>query len=122
MLLVDESDIADLATFDRYRQAGLDPRVSVGDHAESQRLADRLRADGYRGVLSPSASLPGTVTLTVFEQRYEWPDDVSDEWENPDPEVWLPAISLAERAPAPASLLTKTVFIGEAHPDLAAAR
>lgn len=122
MLRVDESDIADLATFDRYRQAGLDPRVAVGDHAESQRLADRLRAAGYRGVLSPSASLPGTVNLTVFGQRYEWPDDVSDEWENPDPEVWLPAIRLAEQAPVPASLLTKTVFIGEPHPDLAAAR
>ncbi len=58
-VVVDETEIADLSTFLAYDQCGLDPRLAVGAHPEAQELADALIAAGYRGLLSPSAALPG---------------------------------------------------------------
>ena len=68
---VDEENLADLSSLDRYDACGLDPRIAVGDHGESQALADELRDAGYRGLLSPSAALPGSVNLSLFGERYE---------------------------------------------------
>ena len=60
-----EHDIADLTTFARWDACGLDPAIAVGEHTRSQAVADDLRATGYRGLLAPSAALPGAVNLTV---------------------------------------------------------
>src|SRR5262249_9151719 len=110
LVFVREHNIADLSTTDRYKRCGLAPGIATGPHAESQRLADDLRAAGYRGVLSPSAALPGATSLTLFGMRFE---KILlgrlDAWDNPDPDVWLPCSLVAEGHP-PAQLVDETVF------------
>ncbi len=113
LVFVREHDIADLSTAERFRGCGLDPRVATGPHEHSQRLADDLRAAGYRGVLSPSAALRGATNLTLFGMRFE---KVLlgrlETWTNPDTDVWLPCTLVAEGHP-PARLVEETVFFGE---------
>ena len=116
LVFVRETRIADLSTFDRYDACGLDPVVAVGGHAASQALADDLRAAGFRGVLSPSAALPGVVNLTVFGERYERVllTDVAA-WPNPDVDAWLPVQTVVESGPVPVSLCTEAVFLTKKH-------
>ena len=116
-----EHDIADLATFSAWTECGLDPAVAVGGHPRSQQVADELRAAGYRGVLSPSAALPGAVNLALFGERYEWSiASLGATGANPDPDFWL-AVELAapEAHPAPA-IIDETCFAGQPHAGLAA--
>ena len=122
-----EHDIADLATFRAWARCGLDPAVAVGSHPRSQEVADELRAAGYRGVLSPSAALPGAVNLALFGERYEWSVNAFNAFnafggggDNPDPDVWL-AVELAapEAHPAPA-IIDETCFNRQPHAGLAA--
>lgn len=114
-LLVRERDVADLSTFQRYADCGLDPRLAVGSHEASQALADELRAAGYRGLASPSAALCGATNLTLFGERYEKVllGGLS-EWDNPQPGVRVPCSLVAEAGP-PAQLVTETVFAGMRH-------
>jgi len=116
LALVEEHDIADLSTFDKYHACGLDPRVAVAEHVVSQSLADELLAAGYRGVVSPSAALPEAVNLSLFGVRYEHVT-VADlaAWQNPDPTCWIPVQRAAERASPPGQLCTETCFIGAPH-------
>lgn len=106
-LRVSADRIADLSTFDTWEACGLDPQIAVGDHADSQALADELRRARYRGVLSPSAALDvaGAVNLTLFGGRVEQhvrglplPDEPVGGLNGP----WLPAVLLTDRgAPTP---------------------
>ena len=113
--LVTETDIADLSTFDDYENCGLDPRIAVGEHAESQALADDLRAAGFRGVLSPNAALPFGTSLTVFGERYEKVLETGiHTWANPDAERWVP-VSLAANGTPPDALRMRTCFPGMQH-------
>ena len=116
LVFVRERDIADLSSFDDYVRAGVDPQTAIGDHAHSQELADELRNHGFRGVLSPSAALPGVTNLTLFGERYE-KTLLTDPrtWENPDEDAWLPCQIVARAAPVPPELCTETVFIGKPH-------
>jgi hypothetical protein len=116
IVLAKETDVANLSTFDRYANCGLDPRVAVASHRESQALADDLRSAGFRGVLSPSAALPDVVNLTIFGQRYEkvLATDLRA-WKNPDPQSWLPCSLVSERGPVPSALTTETVFLKQKH-------
>jgi hypothetical protein len=116
LVFVRETRIADLSSFDRYDACGLAPVVAVGDYAASQALGDELRFAGFRGVLSPSAALPGVVNLTVFGERYEriLLTDVTA-WPNPDVDAWLPVQAVVEEAPVPASLCAETVFRNKKH-------
>jgi RES domain-containing protein len=99
--------IADLSTFDRWEACGLDPRIAVGDHADSQALASELRRARYRGVLSPSAALDvaGAVNLTLFGAHVEHHVEgrsLPDEPVGGANAPWLPAILLTDRgAPTP---------------------
>ncbi len=112
---VEETDLADLSTFATYSDCGLDPRIAVGAHADSQSLADELRAAGYRGVISPSAALPGVTNLTVFGERYEKVlRESAGQWANPLPGLRLPCNLAAEGQP-PGELVTETCFIGTQH-------
>ena len=117
LVFVRESRIADLSSFDRYDACGLDPALAVdADHTASHALADELRAAGFRGVLSPSAALPGVVNLTLFGERYEHVllTDVAA-WPNPDPDWWLPVQLVVEDGPVPVRLCTETVFTTMPH-------
>jgi hypothetical protein len=112
---VEERDIADLSTFEKYSACGLDPGLAVGDHAASQALADDLRANGFRGVLSPSAALPDATNLTLFGERYEKVlTKRADGWSNPRPEARLACNLVAEGGPV-ADLVTQTCFVGMEH-------
>jgi hypothetical protein len=113
--VIDEHDVANLATFDAYEACGLVARIAVGDHSDAQALADELRASGFRGVLSPSAALPGATNLTLFDERYEKVLLTGyTEWRNPDPERRLPCHLVAECGP-PIDLITVTCQIGMPH-------
>lgn len=116
LVFVRETDIADLSSFDRYDACGLDPATAVGDHVMSQDLADHLRESGFRGVLSPSAALPGVVNLTIFGERYEQvlSTDLAA-WRNPDVGAWLPVQPVVEEGAVPTRLCTETVFRTKKH-------
>jgi hypothetical protein len=116
LVFVRDARIADLSTFDQYDACGLKPAIAVGEHSVSQALADDLRFAGFRGVLSPSAALPGVVNLTIFGERYEKVllTDLAA-WRNPDPDSWLPVQIVAEQAPVPSQLCTETVFRTKKH-------
>jgi len=110
LVLVRERDVADLGIFDRYEACGLDPRLAVGAHEDSCKLADDLRAAGFRGVLSPSAALVGATNLTLFGPRVEKKLLLGlDTWDNPEPELRLPCSLVVEGNP-PEELTTETSF------------
>jgi hypothetical protein len=116
LMLVREGDIADLGTFEHWDAAGLDPRCAVGPHADCQRLGEELLAAGFRGVLSPSAALPGVMNLTLFGERYEQIRTGGLEgWTNPDPNIFLPCERVAQEASPPMELITETCFINGPH-------
>lgn len=68
---VAETRIADLRTPAAAQRVGLDPLTLVGPHEPCRVLARALRAEGFRGVLSPSAALEGELNLTLFGARDE---------------------------------------------------
>lgn len=69
---IDETEIADLSSFETIEEAGLDPEMVVeDDHRRCQALADELRDAGYRGLLTPSAAAAHVVNLTLFGTRRE---------------------------------------------------
>ncbi|HXE44853.1 MAG TPA: RES family NAD+ phosphorylase [Conexibacter sp.] len=74
-LQVRETRVADYATFEKAEAAGFPPEALVDeDHERCRAEGTRLRARGFRGVLAPSAALPGAVNLTLFGARLavEW--------------------------------------------------
>lgn len=107
---VEDRDIADLSDEERIRASGLDPAIffDLTDHAPCQELADELRASGYRGLLSPNASLPGIVNLTLFGERYEVPlppDQPGDGYPNADPDLFVIVSRAAVPAHAPSEII-----------------
>lgn len=113
-------DIADLSTFDRWRDCGLDPDMAVADdHSRCQDLAAWLVGQGYRGVVAPSAALPGSINITVFGGRYEHMavDDPSALPER-DPDLWLRVAVAAEGAHPPPELVTRARYRGQPHGGL----
>lgn len=68
--------LADLGTFERAAEWGVEARVLVDDDQRAcRRLAGELRARAFAGLLAPSAALPGSVTLVVFRPRILAPFD-----------------------------------------------
>jgi RES domain-containing protein len=75
ILHVRETRVADYTTFEKADAAGFPPDALVDDdHERCRTEGTRLREHGFRGVLAPSAALPGTVNLTLFGARLavEW--------------------------------------------------
>lgn len=73
---ITEVEIADLSGLEIAEglEAGLSNALVGDDEASLERaraLADDLRLSGYRGLLAPSAALPGSSTLALFGPRSE---------------------------------------------------
>jgi hypothetical protein len=86
------------------------------DYAECQREGERLRAEGFRGVLAPSASCPGEVNLTLFGPR------IAVEWGLAPEKVlasFVPTKKLAVGQP-PDEVLSRVRYLGDVHASLAA--
>jgi RES domain-containing protein len=67
---IEEAMIVDYSSFALAEQAGFDPAALVDDDFERcQSEASRLSDEGARGLLSPSAALPGSINLTLFGPR-----------------------------------------------------
>lgn len=116
---IEESDVADLSSFERFAKCGLDPELAVGEWDASQRLADELCRAGYRGLLTPSAALPGAVNLTVFGERYEVEISTGVVAPgNPNPGLWYPVVLVASSARPPRRALEQACYYGERHPAL----
>ncbi len=97
VLRVRETNLADYSTFEKARAAGFPPGALVDeDYSLCEAEADRLRASGFRGVLAPSAALPGAVNLTLFGRRLTVP------WDYPERSLmasFIPAKRLAVGRP-----------------------
>jgi RES domain-containing protein len=65
--------VVDYSTFAQAELAGFPPDALVDDDwTRCQREGARLRGLGYRGVMTPSAALPGAVNVTIFGSRIVW--------------------------------------------------
>ncbi len=112
-LEVNEGFIVDYSTFEKAEDAGFAPEALVDDdHAQCQEEARRLMGLGARGVLSPSAALPGSLNLTLFGQRVEV------RWgARPGVASAVPAQKLVTGHP-PLGLVDRVRFFGDAHAPL----
>jgi RES domain-containing protein len=107
--------IVDYSSFAAADTAGFEAEALVGDdHERCQEEAQWLIERGARGVLSPSAALPGSVNLTLFGPRVAVP--------------WEATIELASSIPAqklttghpPVGLTRHVRYVGQPHLSLQA--
>lgn len=113
-----ESAIADYGTFERAEAAGFPAGALVDDDRERcQHEARWLIEHGARGVLAPSAALPGTINLTLFGPRVEvpWQADAKLSSE-------VRVRRLGGQGPPPVGLVDRVRHYGDAHPALEAHR
>jgi len=112
-LEVNEGFVVDYSTFEKAEAAGFPAEALVeDDHERCQKEARRLIGLGARGVLSPSAALPGSTNLTLFGQRVEV------RWgARPGVASAIPAQRLAAGHP-PLGLVDRVRFFGDEHPLL----
>ncbi len=112
VLKVHETNLADYSTLEKADDAGFPVEALVSeDYERCQREATRLRGLGFRGVLAPSAALPGAVNLTLFGRRLAVP------WDYPETALmasFIPAKRLAVGRP-PDELLPLVRQRGERH-------
>jgi len=114
---VEETNIADLSSFEKFEKCGLDPRIAIAGWDASHKLSAELSHAGYRGLLTPSAALPEAVNLTVFGERYEVEISTGDTAPgNPDPGLWYPVVLVGSSARPPRRALEQTCYRGERHP------
>lgn len=72
------ASIADYGDFDKAEAAGLSPEALIDDdYTFCQEEGRRLRGLGFKGVIAPSAALPGGTNLTLFGPR------VASSWGSP---------------------------------------
>src|SRR5699024_8364431 len=113
---VEVGDVADLSTVDRWLAWGLDPVDAVSDvHAGCERGAPGLLAQGYGGVLAPSAELPEPINITVFGGRYEQEAIADPRTLARRDDRWLRVAVAAEGAHPPQVLVTRTRYRGQPH-------
>lgn len=114
-LHVRETHVADYATFEKAEAAGFPSDALVNeDHERCRAEGTRLREHGFRGVLAPSAALPGAVNLTLFGAR------LAVEWDCEEDRrlaAFLPVRQLAVGHP-PDDLLPRVRQRGAAHAGL----
>jgi RES domain-containing protein len=114
-LRIDEGAVVDYSSFGRSEAAGFPAEALVeDDHERCQAEATWLRSRGIRGLLSPSAALPGSVNLTLFGPRVAI--------------AWDASVSLASTIPAgrlttghpPGDLVSRVRYFGQPHSALVA--
>lgn len=119
ILCLHETHVADYSTFELAEAAGFPPDALVDDdHERCRAEGTRLREHGFRGVLAPSAALPGAVCLTLFGAR------LAVEWDCPQERrlaSFVPARQIAVGRP-PDDLLVRVRQRGVPHEGLAAYR
>lgn len=112
-LQIDSDLIVDYRTFELADAAGFDAQALVDDdHTRCQKEADWLMSQGARGVLSPSAALPGSVGLALFGPRVHVPWGTKVELASS-----MPAQRLATGHP-PAGLTSRVRYFGQPEPKL----
>lgn len=112
-LEINEGAVVDYGSFEKAEAAGFPPDALVDDdHERCQKEAQRLMSLGARGVLSPSAALPGSINLTLFGPRVEV------RWEaRPGVASAVPVRKLVTGHP-PAGLIEQVRFFGDTHTAL----
>jgi RES domain-containing protein len=118
---IEEHDLADLSSFEEVEARGLDPALFVDDdHAPARALAGELRAHGYRGLICPSAALPGAINLTLFDGRRELlRHSRRAVGRNRRPELYVLCSEVADEALAPPHVLSLARYLGEPYDVLA---
>ncbi|HLB21660.1 MAG TPA: RES family NAD+ phosphorylase [Solirubrobacteraceae bacterium] len=112
-LQVESELIVDYRSFELAEAAGFDPEALVADdHERCQAEAEWLRGHGARGLVSPSAALPGSVNLTLFGPRVCVPWGATPELASS-----IPAQRLTTGNP-PAGLTARVHYYGESEPLL----
>jgi RES domain-containing protein len=110
---IGEAGIADYRDFKTAEKAGLDADVLVDDDQTRCRMEGRrLRQAGFRGVLYPSAALPGETNLALFGPRILLPWGGTRLLSS-----GVPGMLLTVGAP-PAELLPRTRHLGAPHAGL----
>jgi hypothetical protein len=115
VMKLSEQRIADYGSFEKAEAGGFPPDALIDDDwSRCQEEAQRLQGLGYRGVLAPSAALPGDLTLTLFGGRRAvgWDDD-------PLVTSAIPAKVVTVGAPPP-GLLQRVRHFDEEHPSYVA--
>jgi hypothetical protein len=113
--LAHDGDLPEIG-FDAAPGHGLKPRDLVADdHARCRRLAARLRRAGTRGIVVPSAALPGTRNVVLFGPRVGSPYLLE-----PLGEVDVPASITAHGGRPIASLIDRVRYRGDPHSELRA--
>lgn len=113
-----EAAIVDYGTFERVEAAGFPPDAIVEDDYERcQAEAAWLQQHHARGVLSPSAALPGSVSLTLFGPRVEVPWNATTQLS-----AEVPARRVGGKGSPPPGLVARVRQFGEAHATLDAYR
>ena len=109
-VVVDDRDMATV-DFDTCDAHGITPEALVGDdYGPCQDLAARLRAEGSRGLVVPSAALPGTSNLVLFGAR------VADPYlRRPAGDLECPTGHLTDGARSPAEALGVVRWRGTPH-------
>jgi RES domain-containing protein len=111
---VDEGAIVDYGTFEKAEAAGFPADALVeDDHERCQAEAEYLKGHRVGGLLSPSAALPGSVSLTLFGPR------VQGNWTTSNVKLasMLPTQRLMQGHPPP-ELVHRTRYYGERHVGL----
>jgi RES domain-containing protein len=114
-LHIDDGLIVDYSSFELADAAGFDAEALVNDdHERCQVEAEWLVSEGARGLLSPSAALPGSTNLTLFGARVCIPWHTTTELASS-----IPAQRLATGHP-PSGLTTRVRYFGRPEPLLEA--
>lgn len=109
-----EAAIADYSTFELAEAAGFPAQALVDDdHGRCRAEVEHLVRHGARGVLAPSAALPGTTSLTLFGPRVEvaWGAE-------PKLSSEVPLRRIGGKGPPPLDVVDRVRHHGDPHPEL----
>jgi RES domain-containing protein len=110
---IDEGCVVDYSTFEKAQAAGFPPEALVeDDHERCQAEALWLIDRGVRALLSPSAALVGSVSLTIFGPRVHIP------WNSEATLASAVAAQPISTGPPPLGLANTVRFHGQSHAAL----